>query len=414
MNTNFTSERHLRVWRPSHVACAIAVLATAAALSACGAGDKPAVNKAAEPPKVGASGAAHDDKDGLKLSAEEVKRSGIQLEVLGVKPLEDAVTFTATIRPNLDRVARISPRVEGRIVSVKASLGDKVRSGDVLATLDSLAVGEASSALLQARSEARLADAAYARAAALNADEIISQRDFLRARSDQEKAQAALRSTQDRLRLLGVNASAAGDRVQSVFPVTAPLTGVVIEKGATLGGLSNPTDAMFVVADLSKVWIEAALTEATLAHVERGALARVTVNAYPNERFEGHVTYVASVLDKDSRTVGARIEVDNEDGRLKPEMFASASIVSANPAAHGHAAEQAALTVPDAAIVLMQGQPTVFVFAHGGYEARAVELGDKVAGRTIVTAGLEAGEQVVSAGAFALKARVLKSQISEE
>lgn len=414
MNTTPVSRPQITARRSSPVACAIAVLVAAAALGACGAGDKPAANPAAEAPKAPASGSEHDDKDGLKLSAEEVRRSGIRLEVLGVKPLEDAVTFTATIRPNQDRVARISPRVEGRIVSVKASLGDRVRSGDVLATLDSLAVGEASSALLQARSEARLADAAFARAAALNADEIISQRDFLRARSDQEKAQAALRSAQDRLRLLGVDARAAGDRVQSVFPVTAPLTGVVIEKSAALGGLSNPTDAMFVVADLSKVWIEADLTEATLAHVERGALARVTVNAYPDERFEGRVTYVASVLDKDSRTVGARIEVDNKDGRLKPEMFASASIVSANPAGHGHAAGQAALTVPDAAVVLMQGQPTVFVFAHGSYEARAVELGDKLGGRAIVKAGLEAGEQVVSAGAFALKARVLKSQISEE
>lgn len=414
MNTNFISGRLPAAWRWRLAGSAVAAIAVAAALSACGAGDKPATNKAAEAPKVAASGAAHDGKEGLTLSAEEVKRSGIQLEVLGVKPLEDAVTFTATIRPNQDRVARISPRVEGRIVSIKASLGDTVRSGAVLATLDSLAVGEASSALLQARSEARLADAAYARAAALNADEIISQRDFLRATSDQEKAQAALRSAQDRLRLLGVDASASGDRVQSIFPVTTPLTGVVVGKSATLGGLSNPTDAMFVVADLSKVWIEADLTEAMLAHVERGALARVTVNAYPNERFEGRVTYVASALDKDSRTVGARIEVDNKDGRLKPEMFASASIVSADPAGHGHAAGRTALTVPDDAVVLMQGQPTVFVFAHGGYEARAVELGDKVAGRTVVKAGLEVGEQVVSAGAFALKARVLKSQISEE
>jgi cobalt-zinc-cadmium efflux system membrane fusion protein len=397
---------------PSQLPQVIAVLVAVVALSACGDGDKAASMKAADAPKSAASGAEHDEKGGLKLSPEEVKRSGIQIETLAVRPLEDSVTVTATIRPNQDRVAKVSPRVEGRIVSVKANLGDFVHAGDVLATLDSLAVGEASSELLQARSEARLADAAYLRASALNADEIISQRDFLRAKADQEKAQAALRSSEDRLRLLGVNSKGAGDHVQSVFPLTAPLQGVVIEKSATIGGLANTTDAMFVVADLSKVWIEADLTEAMLAHVNKGALATVTVNAYPNERFQGHVTFVASALNKDSRTVGARIEVDNKDGRLKPEMFASASIASANPS--GHAAGQSALTVPDNAIVLMQGQPTVFVFAHGGYEGRAVELSEKTAGRTIVKAGLESGEQVVTSGAFALKARVLKSQISEE
>jgi cobalt-zinc-cadmium efflux system membrane fusion protein len=412
MNTMVLAKRQSKSRIPTQLAQAIAVLVAVAALSACGAGDKAAPAKVADAPKAAASGAEHDDKERLKLSPEEVKRSGIQLETLALKPLEDSVAVTATIRPNQDRVAKISPRVEGRIVSVKANLGDPVRAGDVLATLDSLAVGEASSALLQARSEARLADAAYSRANALNADEIISQRDFLRAKADQEKSQAALRSAEDRLRLLGMNSKGSGDHVQSAFPLKAPLQGVVIEKNATIGGLANTTDAMFVVADLSKVWIEADLTEAMLAHVNKGALATITVNAYPTERFQGRVTFVASTLNKDSRTVGARIEVDNKDGRLKPEMFASASITSANPG--GHAAGQSALTVPDAAIVLMQGQPTVFVFAHGRYEGRAVELGEKTAGRTIIRAGLEAGEQVVTAGAFALKARVLKSQISEE
>lgn len=412
MNTLATNLHPPKSWNPSQLAKAVAVITAVAALSACGNGDKAASTKAAEAPKAAASSAEHDDKDGIKLSADEVKRAGIQTETLAVKPLEDSVTVTATIRPNQDRVAKIAPRVEGRIVSVKANLGDAVRAGDVLATLDSLAVGEASSALLQARSEARLADAAFVRATALNADEIISQRDYLRAKVDHEKAQAALRSAEDRVRLLGINPKQPGDHVESVFPLTAPIAGVVIEKNATIGGLANTTDTTFVVADLSKVWIEADLTEAMLGHVSKGAMASVTVNAYPSERFQGHVTYVASSLNKDSRTVSARIEVDNKDGRLKPEMFATAAIATANPS--GHDAGQSALTVPDAAIILMQGQPTVFIFAHGGYEARAVEPGEKTAGRTVIKAGLQAGEQVVTAGTFALKARMLKSQISED
>lgn len=412
MNTTATETYSRKVWSQSQLAKAIAVITAVAALSACGNGDKAAAAKTAEAPKAAASGAEHDDKDGIKLSADEVKRAGIQTETLAVKPLEDSVTVTATIRPNQDRVAKIAPRVEGRLVSVRANLGDAVKAGDVLATLDSLAVGEASSALLQARSEARLADAAYVRATALNSDEIISQRDFLRAKADHEKARAALRSAEDRVRLLGVSPKQPGDHVESVFPLTAPISGVVIEKNATIGGLANPTDTTFVVADLSKVWIEADLTEAMLPHVSKGAMATVAVNAYPNEKFQGRVTYVASALNKDSRTVGARIEVDNKDGRLKPEMFASAAIATANPS--GHAAGQSALTVPDAAIILMQGQPTVFVVKHGGYEGRAVELGEKTSGRTVIKAGLEAGEQVVTAGTFALKARLLKSQISED
>jgi cobalt-zinc-cadmium efflux system membrane fusion protein len=88
-------------------------------------------------------------------------------------------------------------------------------------------------------------------------------------------------------------------------------------------------------------------------------------------------------------------------------MFATARIETG-------ASAKPALSVADGAIVLLQGQPTVFAVEHGGYEARPVELGDKVEGRTLVKSGLADGDQIVSAGAYALKARLLKSQISDE
>ena len=138
-----------------------------------------------------------------------------------------------------------------------------------------------------------------------------------------------------------------------------------------------------------------------------GAPAAVLVAAYPGVRFPGRVTYVASVMDKDTRAIPARIEVDNRDGRLKPEMFATAEISTGTTGAP-------VLAVPDGAILLLQGQPTVFVQGAGGFEPRAVEPGDKIGGRTVIRSGLAAGDKVVTAGAYALKARVLKSQISSE
>jgi cobalt-zinc-cadmium efflux system membrane fusion protein len=285
--------------------------------------------------------------------------------------------------------------------------------GDLLVTtgsiLDSLAVGEASSALSQARSAQRVADADYKRATALQAEEIIPQKDYLRAKAEHEKASATLRAAEDHLRLLGVpSGQSAG--VASVFPLTSPLAGTIIEKKAVVGGLAGPSDALFVVADLSTLWIEANLAEAQLAKVRVGAKATVTVGAYPDERFEGRVTYVASILDKETRSIPARIEVKNGEGRLKPEMFATATIESPSPQS---APKTDVLTVPDQAIVLMQGQPNVFVFENGAYEQRAIDPGDRLGTRTVVKSGVKAGEQVVSAGTYALKARVLKSQIGD-
>ncbi|WP_295637194.1 efflux RND transporter periplasmic adaptor subunit [uncultured Methylibium sp.] len=389
--------------RPSGVALALTLLALPLALSlaACGgaqSGAAPSAAAAASEPKG-------KEEGGLKLSADEAQRAGIKLETLAEKAYADTVTVTATIRPNQDRIAQVAPRVEGRIVSVAATLGQEVRAGQVLAVLDSFALGEAHSALQRAQAAQRVAQADYQRAESLSAEEIIPQRELQRARAALETAGAELRAAADRLRLLGGTA-AAGRHAESTFPVVAPLAGTVVMRKANIGELGSPAQPLFQVADLSTLWIEANLTEDKLARVRKGAAATVTVGAYPNERFAGRVTYVASMLDKDSRTTPARIEVPNKDGRLKPEMFASATIETGQ-------ARAPALSVPSGAVMLLQGQPTVFLAENGGYQPRPVETGEKSGGRTVVTSGLKAGDQVVAEGAYALKARLLKSQIGE-
>lgn len=390
----------------THTAALLCLAALAAALTACGGETgKPAT--AASAPTAEEKKGEHDEKGGLKLSEEEAKRAGLRVEALALQAVADTLTVTATVRPNQDRVARIAPRVEGRIIGVSVNLGDRVRPGQALATLDSLVIGEAHSALLQAQAANRVAQADFKRAESLNADEIIAQKDFLRAKADYEKSVTEMRAAQDKLRLLGVSPAAGDARAQSTFPVVAPFAGTVIQKKATLGDLATPSEPLFTVADLSRVWVEANLPEAALAKVRTGAVATLTVSSYPGDRFAGRVTYLANVLDKDTRSVAARIEIDNKDGRLKPEMFGTAVIET------GGAAYQT-LSVPDSAILLLQGQPTVFVAERGGYAARPVELGEKLGGRTVIKSGLAAGDKLVAAGAYALKARLLKSQISDE
>jgi cobalt-zinc-cadmium efflux system membrane fusion protein len=375
-------------------------LAGALTLAGCGAKDEHADegDKHAEHAEGG-----HSEGEELTLSSEEAERAGVKVEEIKPQVLGETVVVTATIHPDADKLAHVAPRIEGRITSAPAKLGDKVKAGQTLATLDSVEVGEAHAAFIQAQSELRIAEADFKRAEELAADEIIARKDLLRARSDRDKAAATLRAAGDRLRLLGGNPGAAGGRV-SGFAVTAPFPGIIIEKKATLGELATPSEPMFTVADLSRVWIHAALPEAALAKVRVGANATVTVSAYPGDTFAGRVDHIGAMLDKETRTVAARIAVPNTDGRLKPEMFASATIEVAGD-------KREVLSLPDAAVVLMQGQPTVFVYEQGAYEMRVVEPGDRAGGRTVVKAGIKPGEQIVTAGAYALKARKLKSQL---
>jgi cobalt-zinc-cadmium efflux system membrane fusion protein len=197
---------------------------------------------------------------------------------------------------------------------------------------------------------------------------------------------------------------ARSESAVSVFPVNAPFAGTVIEKQAVMGELAQPDKPLFTVADLSVVWIEASLFEKDLGKVKTGASVSVTVAAYPDEVFKGRLTYISSVMDKESRTIKARVEVPN-DGRLKPDMFATAAIdtVSAGKA----------LTVPAGAVLLMEGKKTVFVREKKGFERRVVELGDNLGGRFVVKQGIDEGDAVVVDGAYALKAWRLKSKIGD-
>jgi len=399
--------------RTAKAACLLVIsLAVALALAACGKGDakdehategaKHAEHGGEKKGHAEAGGHAANE-DELTLTTEEAQRAGVKVEVVKPQPLGEMVVVTATIRPDQDRLARVAARIEGRITSVPARLGDRVRAGQTLATLDSVVVGEANAALTHAQAELVIAEADFKRAQALDADEIIPRKDFLRAKAERDKAAAAQSAAADRLRLLG-GAPGASGTAGSAFAVTAPFGGIVIEKKATLGELASPSDAMFTVADLSRVWIQADLPEAALAKVRVGASAKVNVPAYPNETFHGRVGHIGASLDKDTRTVAARIEVANADGRLKPEMFATATIEASG-------AKRDAISLPDAAIVLLEGKPTVFVLEQGAYEARLVEPGERIGGRTVLKSGLKVGDQVVTAGTYALKARKLKSQL---
>lgn len=390
--------------RLSALALALA-LALCGGLAACGKGDQPGAAAAAEKPASAAGGKGEhaEGASELTLTAEEAERAGIKVEAMKAQALGETVVVTATIFPDQDRLTRVAPRIEGRITSAPAKLGDRVRAGQALATLDSVEVGETHAALVQAQAELRIAEDGFKRAESLNAEEIIPRKDFLRAQADRDKARAALRAASARLQLLGGSAAASGSNVAG-FAVTAPIAGTIIEKKVTLGELASQSTPMFTIADLSRVWIQANLPEAALAKVRMGANAKVTVPAYPGETFNGRVSHIGAMLDKETRTVAARIEVANADGRLKPEMFATATIEAAGD-------KRDVMTLPDAAIVLLEGKPSIFVFEQGVYEAREVETGERIGGRTVLKSGVKAGDQVVTEGTYALKARKLKSQL---
>ena len=341
----------------------------------------------------------HEDK--LRLSAAEVEQAGIIVEAIRPQKVADHLELTANIAANQNRIAHIAPRIEGQLIDVKANLGDRVKAGQALALIDSVQMGEARAEYRRAQSELRLADASFKRIDRLYKEEVVPQRQWLEAKSAYERAQASADASTEKLRMLGGLPDTGG----SNFVLTAPFSGVVIEKDAVLGELAKPDKSLFTVADLSSVWIEANVAEKDVEKLAVGASAVIAVSAFPDEVFKGRVSYLADIVDKQTRTIRARIEIPNREGKLRIDMYAKATI--------DHAEAHDALVLPQDAVLMVEGRPTVYLATEDGFAPRRVELGARSKGRVVIASGLKAGEKVVTAGAYSLKARQLKSQIGE-
>lgn len=332
----------------------------------------------------------------------------IVTETAAEGPTESRVVTTATVHQDHHLLAQVVPRVPGRVLRVFVHVGDAVKRGQTLAMLDSLDVGDARLTLRTSRIQQDLADTEYRRIAQLVEEEVLPRKELVRATAERDKARAAVETATERLRMLGVPLGRSqdnGDAVSS-FALVAPLSGVVLEKTAIVGELATPDKPLFTISDLSNIWVEGNLSDRQIGLVRLGMPAEVTVDAYPGETFKGKVTYLGGALDPTTRTLLARVEIANVDLRLKPQMFARMAIRT------GESRPQH--TVPASAVVLVQGEPSVFVADGAGFMPRPVELGDAVGDRIVVRSGISNGDRIAVSGVFDLKAKLLKSQISDE
>lgn len=360
--------------------------------------------------------------DVVTLDAEAQSRGGIATDT--VKEVERTVSIDAPglVALNETRTARIGSLAEGIVVEVKVQVGDRVRRNQLLASMHSHAVHDAWAGYRKAKAderrlitELRYATDALARAERLFADKAVAQQDLQRAQANKSAAEESLdmgrtevRRSEEELEHLGItNGEDPTGESGEQIPVNAPFGGVVLERLVTPGTAVNPGAPLFVVSDLSTLWVLAELDEAHISGAQVGRPVSVRVPAYPNDVFSGKVTYVGETVNPKTRRVTIRCEVPNTDGRLKPEMYATVDVADGAP--------KAVLVVPSAAVQSVNDQPSVFVReADNRFRMRPIEVGIEQGGVVEVRRGLKAGDQVVTAGAFILKSELLKSASAEE
>lgn len=341
----------------------------------------------------------------VRLDSAAQRLAGIELITVTPNAVSGLVA-NGTITYDANRVSIIAPRVEARVVNVRVDLGQAVRAGTVLAILESVEIGQIRGDLERARANMDVAQRNYEREKRLFEQQITPQKELLEAEGAFRTAQADFNSALSKLRAVG-----AGGGSGATFGLSTPVAGTVVERNASPGQSVGPSTPLFTVADLRRLWITVDVYESDLARVRQGALAAVVPTAFPNESFPGRVTYAGGIVDSASHTFKVRVEVENTARRLRPGMFGQVRIETATTGGTG------AIAVPEVAIQDLNGKQVVFVAGRepGMYIARPVTVGSRAGnGLVVITAGLAAGERVVTKGAFQLKSELTKASFAGE
>lgn len=350
----------------------------------------------------------------LPQSAElSVQAPAALLERLAIAPVAKA-TFSETLRlPGrvaLDehRLARIGPSISGRVAEIKAFIGQSVRKGELLATLNSNELSAAQAGYLKAKTQVGLQRLAVDRARRLFSEGIISQATLKEREGALAEAEVEMRAGADQLAVMGMGDEAVRrltdtGQINSLTPVTATQSGTIIERHIYLGQIAQPSDDLFTVADLSRVWVVAEAPEQDAHLAEPGGLADVDIPALPKEHITGKIIYVADTVAPTTRTVTVRMEVENARRRIKPEMLAN--MVLRRPA-------ETSLVIPPQALVRVADRDHVFVqTASDRFELRPVVLGAEYDGQRRVVSGLQEGQRIVVEGAFHLNNERIRKEL---
>ena len=338
----------------------------------------------------------HAEEGALVISEQERAAQGIRTERLASRVIADTITAPGEVRLNAYRTAQVTPRIPAQVIGRQAKLGDRVEAGHVLVTLSSVEMAAAQGALIEA-------DREWSRVRGLGRG-VVSEARFIAAEVARQRAYATVRAfglTEAQVSKLLSDGDAS--RATGEFALLSPRAGTVMRDPFVIGEVVEPGQVLFEISDESLLWVEAQLRPDQAGTVSIDAPARVSRDG--TRWLEGKVAQFQHRLDETTRTRGVRVEVPNPDHALHPGDYVDVSLemFGARPR----------VAVPENAVILMQGVPTVFKVEGDELHPQPVEPGATRGGWTEIVAGLAEGDEVVVQGAFLLKSLALKSQMGE-
>jgi RND family efflux transporter MFP subunit len=340
----------------------------------------------------------------ITVTREAAARAGIAVGSVSARPSTSTLRLPGTVEPNAYRKVTVTPLVGGRITRVSAELGDRVRRGQTLAEIYSPELAEARTRYVSARAMLDAHDLELKRTEKLVEIGAASRQELERIHAEHASQTADVQSARARLELLGVPASTldspgAEKGASATSSVPAPIDGTVTERAANPGLNVEASTGLFTVADLSTVWVVASAYERDLSRVRVGEDAAVTTPAYPGRTLRGRVSYIDPQVNPDTRTAQVRVEVSNARGELRLGMYADVVVAGVPGTPMPTIPRSAVQHVGDRTVVYLASTAAPDTFVE-----REVRLGESSGDGVAVTAGIQPGDTVVTAGSFFVRA----------
>jgi len=325
--------------------------------------------------------------------------SHVQLITMTASTMTNTLRLTGTVAYNAFKTTPVITQVGGPVSRIMVVPGDNVRMNQPMLEVSSPDFAQSLDGYLKASDSFRLADRFYVRAQDLYAHKAIAQQDLEQAESNRNQAQADLKAAEQGMRILGIKnpEDLAKTPSSAQIPVLAPIAGKVVERLVSPGQVvqAGQTQA-FTISDLSTVWVLANVYQADLKYVNSGEDVVVQTDAF-TDSFHGRISYVSPALDPNTRTLQARIVVDNPGEKLKRDMYCTVTVTAG--------VLKNALVVPNAAI-LRDDNNQPFVYALTGsdqFGRRDVVLGQTQSNETQIVKGISPGDKVVGDGGLFLQ-----------
>ncbi len=344
------------------------------------------------------------------MSADQAKEAGITTDIIKTGNISRQIKLTGEVIFNQDRIVHLVPRISGVVDSVYNKLGDSVIKGDVLAIINSRELTDIKSEYLSASERIANAKINFEREESLWQKKIISERQFLESKQDYIETRIALQSAERKLHAIGFSEQTIADLPNQPhetlfqYHLTAPSDGIIIEKHIVHGELVTTETPVFIVADTSSLWVDLQVYPRDLASVKTGQT--VFVSALEGDlTAEGIISFLSPVINQETRTALARVELTDKNNIWRAGVFATA-IVTLNQD-NG----STTLVVPKSSIQTIENKPSVFLVTSEGYFPVTVETGQSNNTHIEILSGVTAGQKYVSNGSFELKAKMVTSTL---